>query len=564
MIGPYIGIAFQILGGIGLLLFGIRKMSEGLQKVAGRRLRRVLEVMTGNRVVGVIMGALVTATVQSSTAVTVMIVGFVNAALISFSQGICLMMGANIGTTVTAQILAFKLTDLAMPAIFIGVVLSYFAKRRQWRDSGDILLGFGLLFLGLKLMQQAVAPLSQSPEFISFFTYFEAKDYAGILLNVMVGIVLCMCIQASSVAVGITMVLASHGLLTFPGAVALVLGDNIGTTLTAELSAIGSSLEARRAARANSMFNILGVCYVLIFFYPFLELVQWAGSLIGAGSPSFSQDGEFPYIARNIANAHTLFNMVNTVVFIIALPVLIKVAVWLTPKGKAASKDLAQLQYISFRFEGSISASLAEAREEMARMAGIASDSLKNVSQVPLSRNEAALTLWQEPEQALNSLQKQITQFLVQVSQEPISAAESKEISLLMQATNNVERIGDSIKNLAALCDEMLEQELIFTDLALNEYKEMVEQVDEFMEKVFISISTRNRTGISFEQARNYEEQVNNMRDRMREDHMERLRYGRCSVDAGLVFVNMIGNYERIGDYLYNISLILKDLRKLD
>ncbi|MDR1397080.1 MAG: Na/Pi cotransporter family protein [Desulfarculales bacterium] len=563
MFSPNVVIALQILGGIGLLLFGVRKMSEGLQKVAGRRLRRILEVMTGNRVTGVIVGALVTATVQSSTAVTVMVVGFVNAALLSFSQGVCLMMGANIGTTITAQMIAFKLTDLAMPAIFAGVILIHFAKRRNWRDLGEVLLGFGLLFLGLKLMQQAVAPLSQSSEFIAFFTYFRADDFSGVILNVFVGMILCMCIQASSVAVGITMVLASSGLLTFPGAVALVLGDNIGTTLTAELSAIGSSLEARRAARANSMFNILGVCYILVFFYPFLDLVQWLGGFVGAGPAYLEVGGEYPYVARNIANSHTLFNMINTLVFILALPVLIKVATVLTPKGRAASKDLAQPQYINFRFDASVSASLAEAREETARMAAIARESFRNVSRIPVNHDEKALDLWQEPESALNSLQKHITQFLVQVSQMPTSEGEGKEISLLMQAANNVERIGDSIKNLAGLCEEMFEQDLVFTELAVNEYQTMTGTVAEFMDRVFNSVSSRNRAEINMEEAVRYEEAIDDMRDHMREDHVERLRQGQCSVDAGLVFVNMIANYERIGDYLYNISLILKDLRRL-
>ena len=557
-------IALQVLGGVGLLLYGVKVMSEGLQKVAGRKLRRILEVMTTNRVVGVLVGMTATAAVQSSTAITVTLVGFVNASLLSFSQAICLMMGANIGTTVTAQLIAFKLTDLAMPTIFVGVCLLYFARRRNLRNIGEVLTGFGLLFLGLNIMQSTLAPLSKNPEFIAFFTHFAADTFAGVLLNVAAGAALCICINSSAVAVGITMVLASQGLLTFPGAVAMVLGDNIGTTLTAELAAIGSNLEARRAARANSMFNIMGVCYILIFFYPFLEFVQWVGSFIGVGPAATLADGQYPHMARSIANSHTLFNVVNTLVFICALPVLIKVATVLTPKGKKeGAEELGKAQYIKSRTDTSISASLAEAREEVARMARIAGDSFKNVAKLPISRDEKILNQWQEPEEALNSLQKQVVQFLVQVSQLPISNDESKEISLLMQAANNVERIGDTVENVAKLGEQMFEQGLIFTDHALDEYKKIIAVVEEFMEKVITAASTRNRMEISKEEARTYENCIDAMRDRMREDHVERLRAGQCSVDAGLVFVNVITNYERIGDYLYNISLILKDLRKL-
>lgn len=564
MSGSNIFIAMQVLGGVGLLLYGVKLMSTGLQMVAGRRLRRVLELMTTNRVVGVMVGALTTALVQSSTAITVTVVGFVNASLLSFAQGISIMLGAHIGTTITAQLIAFNLTDVAMPAIFMGMCLIYFSKGKTVKHIGEVLAGFGMLFLGLKIMQATLAPLSANPAFIDFFTHFAADSMSGVLLNVLAGILMCICLQASSVAIGVTMVLASQGLLTLPGAVALVLGDNIGTVITAELAAIGSSLEARRAARANSMVNILGVAYILVFFYPFLDLIQAVSAWMGVGPAEFMLDGEKPNIARHIANSHTLFNVINSLVFTIALPVIIRVAIVLTPRGKQVSvHDLARFQYINVRYvsSSSVSANLVEVRQELARMGGIARDSFLTVSQIPVTRDKSLLNQWQEPEKALNSLQRQILQYLVQVSQRNISDDESNEISLLMRVANNVERIGDAVENLAKLNEIMMDQKLEFTEGAMEDYSHITNVVLEFMNRAIAGLSRHGVLPVT--DAKHYEDTIDSMRDHMRDAHVNRLREGVCSLDAGLVFVNMLTNYERIGDYLYNIALVLNDLRRI-
>jgi phosphate:Na+ symporter len=472
-------------------------------------------------------------------------------------------MGANIGTTVTAQLIAFKLTDLAMPAIFIGVCLIYFARSKKFRSLGEVSIGFGLLFLGLLILSTTLSPLSQKPEFIAFFTNFAADNFTGIILNVLAGAVLTMSLHSSSVAVGITMVLASQGLLTLPGAAALVLGDNIGSTITAEMAAIGSSIEARRLARAHCMFNVMGVSYLLLLFYPFLELVQSVTAFMGAGPAEYMVDGGKPNIARYVANAHTVFNVMNTVVFLVALPVLIKVATVLTFQGKKASSiKLGEFHYINANSIQSITASLIEVRKEIARMAEIAHSSYLKIIQIPLSREDKYLSEWQEPEAALNNLQRRITGFLVQVSQGPISSDESNEISLLLRITNNVERAGDSIENLARLVEQMLEQGLEFTDVAKEEYEQISGLVSEFMLKT-VDVLNRRLPVMSKEEAGKYENAIDTMRDQMRDDHVNRLRQGQCSVEAGLVFVNMLVNFERIGDYMYNISLVLRDLRRV-
>ena len=290
-------IIFQSLGGLGLFLFGMKIMSEGLQKVAGNKMRQILSMVSNNRLVGCGVGAIVTSIVQSSSATTVMLVSFVDAGLMSFVQAIGVILGANVGTTVTAQLIAFKVTSYSLPAIALGVLLKFFIGRKKWVYVGDILLGFGLVFFGLATMKAGFAPLKSHPTFISLFTKFNADNVGGILLCILVGSILTMILQSSSATVGITMALASQGLLDFEASVALILGDNIGTTITAELASIGASINAHRTARAHTLFNLIGVINIVIFFPYFLKLVAWVtSSMMDIGPPDLLVDGQRPNI----------------------------------------------------------------------------------------------------------------------------------------------------------------------------------------------------------------------------------------------------------------------------
>ncbi|MEN8211218.1 MAG: Na/Pi symporter, partial [Thermodesulfobacteriota bacterium] len=253
-------IIIQTLGGLGLFILGMKTMTDGLQATAGQRIRKILEAISGNRVIGCATGAGVTAIVQSSSATTVMLIGFVGAGMMSLQQAVGVVLGANIGTTITGQLIAIKLTKLALPAIALGVPLKFFAKKRKYRYFGDIVLGFGLLFFGMVVMKNGLSPMRTDPQFISFFTKFTTDSIGGILLCISMGAILTIMVQSSSATVGLTMTLASQGLLDFPTAVALVLGENIGTTITAEIATIGSkSISAHQTARAHTLFNVLGV-----------------------------------------------------------------------------------------------------------------------------------------------------------------------------------------------------------------------------------------------------------------------------------------------------------------
>ena len=281
-------VIFQSLGGLGLFLFGMKIMSEGLQKVAGKKMRHILSIVSNNRFIGCVLGALVTSVVQSSSAITVMVVSFVDAGLMTLVQATGVILGANVGTTVTAQLIAFNITDYALPAIASGILLKFFMGRRKWIYVGDVLLGFGLLFYGLSVMKAGLAPLRYDPNVVAFLTRFDADNLGGLVSSIMVGTALTMVLQSSSATVGITMVLAGQGLLNFVTSAGLVLGTEIGTTVTAQIAALGANINARRTATAHSLVNVIGVFMVIIFFPVFIKLVVWLTSfLMGMGPPDF-------------------------------------------------------------------------------------------------------------------------------------------------------------------------------------------------------------------------------------------------------------------------------------
>lgn len=547
-------VILMALGGLGMFLFGMKLMSGGLQRVAGDRLRSFLEFVSNNRVVGAIVGTFVTAIVQSSSVTTVTVVGFVNAGLLNLTQALGVILGANVGTTVTAQIIAFKITKLALAGIFVGMVLKFFAKRRKWQYVGEVILGFGLLFYGMEVMKTGFKPLRSDPEFIQFFTSFDAASLGGILLCVLTGAALTMILQSSSATVGITMALASQGLLTLPGSVALILGENIGTTITAELSAIGTNLTAQRAARAHTMFNVIGVAIMITLFHPFLGLVQWVTGLMGVGPAEQIIGSERPNITRYIANAHTTFNLINAIFFLCVLPILVKVTIWLTPGSahEEVFEDLGKPKFLDEKFLDNPSVALNQAKDECVHMGRIAQAMHQQVTDTIFTHKLDSLTRWRQSEDALDSLQRKITDFLVQVSQGSISELESREIASLMRMVNNVERIGDSVENIAEVVEEMFENNMRLTDEGLAEYQEIRDQVADFMELVIRGMNENDKEIMDV--ARRMEDAIDDMRQRMRDSHVQRLRDGVCAVDPGLVFVDILNNFEKIGDYCFNIA----------
>ena len=555
-------IIFNTIGGLGLFIYGMRLMSDALQRVAGDRLRKVLETVSANRVVACTTGTVVTALIQSSSATTVMLVGFVNAGLMTLTQAVGVALGANIGTTMTAQLIAFKVTDAALPAVALGAFLRLFGKSKRSIELGGVILGFGLLFYGMVIMSAGVAPLKHSEVIVNFFTGFQTDNFGGLMLCVLTGAIATMVLQSSSATVGLTMTLATQGLLTFPGAVALVLGDNIGTTITAELSSIGTNVTARQTARAHTMFNVLGVCYMLILFPFFTSFVQWVTStFLHMGPPDLVVGGEKPYIARYLANAHTMFNVVNAVVFLTFLPLLVKAASWMTSGEKEVEvdQDLFRPKFLDKKFLQVTPVALEQARLEMMRMGAIGEEMLEGVISSLKERDQKRLGRWHRNEKALDILRREIADYLVRISQNNISEDESRQISSLLRMINNIERIGDSVENVAELIEEMIENDLNLAADGMRDFSEISDKVIEFYKYLMACLKSGD-TSI-MEQARILEETVDYMREEMRGNYLSRLRAGTCTIDPGLIFTDMLNHFEKIGDYCFNIAQAIAGIK---
>ncbi|MFA5654031.1 MAG: Na/Pi cotransporter family protein [Desulfomonilia bacterium] len=544
-------ILLATLGGLGLFLFGMHLMSDALQRIAGSKLRRILEKLTTNRVVAAMAGTAITAIIQSSSATTVMTVGLVNAGLMSVQQALGIVLGANIGTTVTAQIIAFKLADVALPLVGVGMFMKILSKREKVRYWGDFLLGFGLLFFGMLVMQEGIMPLRDAPWVTDIFVQFSRIPVLGVL----VGAVMTMIFQSSSATVGLVIALASTGMVDFPGAAALVLGDNIGTTITANLAAIGTSVSAKRVARAHFLFNLFGVCIVLAIFPYFVQFVD----LITPGDPmQVTATGVVPYAARHVANLHTLFNVTNCLLFLPFLGALGWVASFITP-GEEKPKVF-RLETLAPTIFETPSFALDEARQELDYMGGEVFKML-SVAEMPLLENketEKSLEEIKKTEDIVDSLQKEINTYLAELSRNSITEKQSREVFSMLQIVSNLERIGDHCESIGKLCKRRNEFNLDFSEEGRKELSLIYHHTKMFLKTVVDAIT--DTPGDLMEQVQGFEPRLNAMRREMRINHMDRLKTYKCDADAGLIFIDLLTSFEKIGDHAYNIAESLSGL----
>lgn len=546
------GVFITTIGGLGMFILGMKMMTEGLQMSAGKRIKTILSAVSSNRLLGCLTGAAITAMVQSSSATTVMLIGFVTAGLMTLQQAVGMILGANVGTTVTAQLIAFQLTSLALPAIATGVVLKYFTQQKKSRYIGEVILGFGLLFYGMTIMKVGLAPIRSDPTFLAFFTKFDPSSVGGLLLCVVVGAVLTVMVQSSSATIGLTMTLASQGLLAFPGALALVLGENIGTTITAELATIGSNnISAHRAARAHTMFNLIGVTLMLCAFPLFVQMVEAVTRGLGAGPIDQVVGDDMVNIARYIANGHTLFNVINAAFFLLVLPWLIKVAIFLSPKEEE-EVDYFRLPNFGDRFIDTPIAAIVDARSEILRMAETAKYTFRKTAKRVNDRDYRKLAKWRQVENHLDDMQREIVSYLTRIYQGGVSESEAKELSSLMRMTNNIERIGDSVENIAQAIEGMIESNLSFSEPAMEDLNQLVDKVAEFID--LIASAMRQKPSGFMNKADSLENTVDAMREQFRDEHIQRLRSCECNIDQGLVYVTLLTNLEKIGDYCFNIA----------
>ena len=547
-------VIFSTIGGLGMFIYGMTIMSDSLQRLAGERLKAILGAVSKNRISACLTGVGVTAVIQSSSATTVMLVGFVNAGLMTTTQAVGVALGAHVGTTMTAQLLAFNISEIALPAIALGSFLRVFSSSRKTQSFGGFLLGFGLLFYGMELMKAGVGPFRESEYMVDIFTRFDPSSFGGIILCVLVGAGCTMVVQSSSVTVGLTMALATQGLLTLPGAAALVLGDNIGTTITAELAALKTDLSARRMARSNSISNVIGATYMVILFPFYIDLVQWVTqSFMGIGPAELVVDGVKPNIARYVANAHTIFNIINAIVMVSALPLLVRAGKALTAKRNEEDRsDLLKPMYLDPGSLKTPTVALSQSRKEILRMAEISQMMAEEVFPVFISRKARDMAGHELKEEALDNLQRSIHQFLVQLYGDSNTQDDQNIITAQMNMVNGIERLGDTTTNIANSITMALERNIQLSDDALEEYRTISETALEF-HRLVTSAIRENRVDI-LPRAMALEEELDRMRESMRDGHLERLKTGVCSVDQGLIFADMLNYFERLGDYLLKIT----------
>lgn len=533
----------ELLGGLGLFLFGMKLMSDGLQKSAGKGLRTILEKLTSNRFVGAFVGVVVTAIIQSSSATTVMTVGFVNAGLMNLTQALSVVLGANVGTTVTAQLIAFKISAIASPAVGIGTMMKLFSKKPSKQYLGEILIGFGLIFLGMSAMKHGFKPLSHDQDFVNLFVYFGKNP----IMAAAAGAILTMIVQSSSATIGITIALASTGLLDFYGASALVLGENIGTTITANLAALGSNRTAKQAAFGHFLINLIGVAYMLIFLKVLIHFVDG----FTPGDANFvTADGVRPYIDRHIANLHTTFNIINMVIFLPLLHVLAKICEKIIKTGDVKYK----LVRLNDALLKTPSIAVAQARKEVARVSLVPLEMLRMLREAFLNRDEELFRKIIQDENLVDKYEKEINDFLFKVSQQNLSQRSVMLISNMQHVLHNLEKIADHIENISVATEKMFNKKIELSDDAVKEACDMFDVAIRFCENVLkVYNGQEEQAYVPTED----EDVIDAMRKRYRKNHVKRLNSGSCSIDAGLIFVDILNNLERVGDHTFNIAQVI-------
>jgi len=532
-----------LFGGLGLFLFGMFLMSEGLQLAAGERLRRMLEGLTRNRFRGVAVGAAVTALIQSSSATTVMLVGLVNAGLMKFSQSVAVIFGANIGTTVTGQIVAFNVKTLSFPCIGAGFLFYILSNRKVWKYSGQVLLGFGILFLGIELMKGGLAPLSQSGTFENWLLRYGGNWFLGLIL----GIVITSLVQSSSATTGMVIAMGAAGVLSVQGsdplriAIPIILGCNIGTCVTALIASMGASLPAKRVAIAHYLFNISGTLLFLPFLAWLPKVTLRISELFGA------QPGD---IARQIAWFHTFFNVSMTIIWIPFLEQFI----WLVKKIKRGEERIVERDplFLDPRTFHNPSLALEMARKEITRMARITLDMLRTSMGYLKKMERGGKKQLLEMESIVDGLAHSVTEYLSKLSQEPMADEQSERLVGYMHAVNDIERIGDHAENIMYLAANKSEDGLAFTEVAKQELEEISGTVLDMYEGIIDAFEKDNP-----DEARHYqgfEHLVDEMASRFRRNHLMRLNRGECDGAAGVVFLDTLSNLERVGDLANNVG----------
>lgn len=532
-------IILGLMGGLGLFLFGMKQMSDGLEKVAGAKMRSILEFFTKTPIRGILVGTFFTAIIQSSSASTVMVVSFVNSGLMNLYQAAGVIMGANIGTTVTSQLISFNLSALAPVIVMAGVVMMMFFKKVKVQRIGEVFLGFGILFMGLTTMSDSMSVLRESPQVVEIMGSLTSH-----FLAVLVGLAVTTVLQSSSATVGIVLLLANQGLLDIRICFFVIMGCNIGSCVSALLAGLSGKREAKRAALIHLVFNIIGTFIIYVILSVALEPITQFISYISGGNPG-----------REVANAHTLIKLAEVVLLAPFIKQIVKLTGFLVRGEEKKNQDTLGLQFIGEKSVFSPTTAVFDATREMERMGQMAISNLEKAMNALLTLNEKEIQEVYETEKNIDYLNHAITDYLVKINQTTLPSDDAKSIGGLFHVVNDIERIGDHAENIADAAASRMERGIDFSDQAKKELSQMLDMVIKVTTYALDMFSHNNQEHM--EEILELEDKVDDAERYLQESHVQRLTRGECTASAGMMFSDVVSGLERVSDHATNIAFSL-------
>lgn len=563
-----------LLGALGMFLYGMNMMSSGLQKTAGNRMRNLLGAMTSSPFKGVMTGLTITSIIQSSSATTVMVVGFVNASLLTLNQAIGVIMGANIGTTVTAwlvSLLGFKadISIFAVPLMAIGFIMSI-AKSEKYRNISEFIIGFSLLFLGLSLMKNSVPDLNETPEILSFIQQWTGYGFGSVIIFLIFGTLLTLILQSSSATMALTLIMMSMGWIPFSMAAAMVLGENIGTTITANIAAAVGNPNARRAALAHTVFNVFGVIWALILFRPFLSLVgtiiTWLGypdpTLIDYSHTIVAGSAESTAALYGVSMLHTLFNTFNTCILIWFIPLIVRFVSWVIKSKPEDEEQTIRLKFINAGPMGTAELALEEARKEIIHFAQICRNGLDYIRSAVHATKEDDFEVYRKKlvkyEEIADRIEYEIASFLNALPQESISEDTRQRVKSMYKIIGELESLGDSGESISRIISRRNIHNKSFTSQHIEKIDTMLSLVDKAYKIMINNLETAENTSDNLRCAVDCEIEINDMRNTLREAEILKIEQNNTEYQSSVYYLDLISEIERMGDFMINISEALQ------
>ena len=551
---------FKLVGALGFFIYGMKVMSDGIQKVAGSKMRSILSKMTSNRFLGVATGFLITALLQSSSATTVMIVSFVNAGLLSLVESIGVIMGANVGTTITAWLISLlgfkvKISAIALPIIAIGFPMM-FSSKSNIKSWAEVLIGFALLFMGLDELKHAVPNLKQNPEFLGFLASYADMGILSTLMFIGVGTILTLVVQSSSAAMALTLVMCYEGYIPFELAAAMVLGENIGTTITANLAAMVGNVHAKRAARAHFIFNIFGVIWMLISFRFFITTID-TYMINNMGLSPLNFDMENPVaIPLGLSIFHTVFNILNVLFLVGFVPLISRIVIKMQPSKGDVDEEF-HLEHIGTGLMQTTELSILEANKEVAKFGKIISKLFGFIPELMAEKDgkkfRALMARIRKYEDITDRMEIEIADYLAKASQGELSEAASIKVRSMISIINDMERIGDICYQMSISVERKNEQKAQFMDESTASLEEMIETVKKALQVMNNNLIT-NYSQVILTDADNAEVTINNLRNNLRKKYLEKIEKGEVKIETAMIYNNLIHSLEKVGDHVFNIS----------